>query len=240
MTSGGLLPNLGSAVFTKLQLGRHYLMRDPVPIWLLGTMMAISQEEVKDNTLTTPLAYSQYRWRLPEPLFVDAGQVLSSQFFRYGDALSGDITIQVTYAGRTVSPDQQTPRLIPIPYAAPFVTTVGNVYQQSNENHLFNPFDHPIRIQRLTGRVHIAQSMVLSPTPVTAGSNTTLLINDSWGGKMVNNNTGPTDVFDSLRAAWTVDTIMPAKGMYEIRAWNIRSSTALHVAMIGTREERAP
>ncbi len=53
----------------------------------------------------------------------------------------------------------------------------------------------------------------------------------------MNNNTGPSDVFDLLRQAWTVDTVMPPKGIYEVRAWNIGNSQKLHVGMIGVREE---
>ncbi len=237
VTSSGAQPNLGALVYTKLSLGRHFLMRDKVPIWLLGTAMAVSQEEISDNTLTTPTAYSHYRWRLPEPLYVAAGQVLSSTFFRGVDGF-GTMTGEVTYVGRTVAPNQPVPKVLAVPYVAPFITNQTS-YQQSNEAHLFNPFDIPIRIQRLTGRVTVTSAWLYSPTPVVPGSAITILMNDSWGGKMVNNNTGPSDVFDTVRAAWTVDTIMPPKGVYEIKVWNIPSiAYSVHVAMIGVREER--
>ncbi len=237
VASAGPQLNLGALVSTKLSLGRHFLMRDKVPLWLLGTAMAISQEEITDSAPTVGTAYSHYRWRLPEPLYVAAGQVLDSTFFRGVDGL-GTMTGYVSYVGRTVAPDQPVPKVLAIPYAAPFITT-QTAYQQSNEAHLFNPFDKPIRIQRMTGRVLITNLWLYSPTPVVPGSAITIQMNDSWGGKMVNNNTGPSDVFDSVRAAWTVDTIMPPKGMYEVKVWNIPSTAySVHVAMIGVREER--
>ena len=65
--------NLGALVSTRMALGQHYLMKDPVPIWLLGTTMAASQEEGNDILLATPFSFSHYRWRLPEPLYVPAG-----------------------------------------------------------------------------------------------------------------------------------------------------------------------
>jgi hypothetical protein len=54
---------------------------------------------------------------------------------------------------------------------------------------------------------------------------------------MVNNNTGPGDIFDLARSAWTVDTVMPPKGIYEVRAWDIPDFTQVHVGLIGVREE---
>ena len=225
--------NLGALVSTKMMLGQHYLMRDAAPIWLLGTTMADDQEQ----SATDP-AYSHYRWRLPEPLYVEAGQVLHPWFSRKEDGLPS-INVQVSYAGRTVAPNQPRPKLLAIPYATSWVTKLGNVYQQSNEFDLFNPFTVPLRVQRLTGRVQNANraQKVLTADP-TSTPRLSLLINDSWGGKMVNNNTGPSDVFDIARSAWTVDTVMPPKGVYEVRAWNIDPDRQqVHVGLIGVREE---
>ncbi len=235
--------NIGALVYARMQFGQKYLMRDAVPIWLLGTIISggVGEEESSPE-LDTATCYSSYRWRLPEPLYLEAGEILRSTFSRGNDGYSPFI-VQVTYVGKTVAPSQPRPRIIAVPYAASFVTTLGQTYQQSNEKHLFNPFDTPLRVQRFTGRVlnvegaGIAVSR-MALTPSTAGGYVTLLINDSWGGKMVNNNTGPSDIFDFLRAAWTVDTIMPPKGVYEIRAWNIAATAPVHVGMIGVREER--
>jgi hypothetical protein len=149
-----------------------------------------------------------------------------------------------------VSPGQPRPKVIAVPYAAPWVTTLGNTYQQSNEFDLFNPFAQALQVQRLTGRVTLFQTTsarAITPAPLFSSPgaiNITLLMNDSWGGKMVNNPTGPSDVFDILRGAWTVDTAMPPKGVYEIRAFNLTSGGTqptpfqLFVAVIGTREEK--
>ncbi len=238
--------NLGSLVFTKLMLGQHYLMRDQVPIWSLGTEMDFLVEEKTDTTLNTVFTYSAYRWRLPEPLYLDAGQVLSSAFYRGGDGF-GSINVQVAYRGRTVAPNQPRPKIIPIPYAAPFVTATGGVggsgYEQSNEFDLFNPFDKDLRVQRVTGRVlsftsNTTAAAVKALTQEPYGDGINILIDDSWGGKIVNNQTGPSDVFDSARAAWTVDTILPAKGQYNVRVMNMSAAQQLHLAVIGSREER--
>jgi len=237
--------NLGALVSVKMQLGQRYLTRDSVPVWLFGTRLSWLDEQHTSALLATPQSFSRYRWRLPEPLYVEAGQVLSSVFSRGADVLSS-INVQVTYVGRTVSPDQPRPRVVAIPYVAPFVSTAGLTYEQSNEFDLLNPFDIPLRIQRLTGRVlqqtEVTTNVykiieVLSLTPAVAGGGVTILMNDSWGGKMVNDRTGPSDIFDCLRAAWTVDTMMPPKGIYEARIWNMDTSQRVHIAMIGTREE---
>lgn len=248
----GQPPNLGALVYVKLQLGQHYLMRDYVPIWLLGTKMDSNEEENLDDSLATANNYSHYRWKLPEPLYVEAGQVLQCTFSRAVPTLTGmpatvdaDITAQVTYAGRVVGPNTPRPGVLAVPYVAPFVTTWGQVYQQSNEYHLFNALGKTLRIQRMTGRVLqsiaggegnvINEIQVL--TPVTAGAVLTVQINDSWGGKIVNDRTGPADIWDAPRGAWTFDTVMPEKGQYELRVWNIPADQQLHVAMVGVREE---
>lgn len=239
--------NLGALVYVKLQLGQHYLMRDFVPIWLLGTLMTLEEEQGVDAYAATPVLVSHYRWHLPEPLYVEAGQTLVPVFSSVPNAFASTAAInaQVSYAGRVVPPQTKRPSKIVVPYAAPFVTTFGNTYQQSNEYNLFNPFSAPIKVQRLTGRVLFYDDFALSlgaapgytepPATLTAGA--TLLIDDSWGGKVVNNYTGVGDVFDALRAAWTVDTVMPAKGQYNVRVWNIPAHTQVHIGMIGSREE---
>lgn len=245
--SGSATVDLGALVYAKLYLGKHYLMRDPMPIWLLGTVMgSYSLEALKDTTLSTTVTYGHFRWRLPEPLYIEAGQYLSTVLNRFVDGLGGNVTVQVSYVGRTVPPSQPRPKVFPVPYAAPFLTTVnGSTYQQSNEKHLFNPFNAPLRVQRMTGRVltfvsGLIASNTLAMTPsVNNPSGTTIAVQiyDSWGGKIVNDLTGPSDVWDVLRASWTFDTILPPKGMYQVQAWNIDVGKALHVGMIGVREE---
>lgn len=234
--------NLGALVLTKMQLGQKYLMRDAVPIWLLGTSMTRLQEQGTDTGLTTTVNYSHYRWRLPEPLYLEAGQVLAPVFSRGADGFPS-INVQVSYVGRTVPPNQPRPVVIPVPYAASFVTTSA-IYEQSNEKHLFNPFDVPIRVQRFTGRVlefeaGTSADVAKKLTPAPGDAGVTIQIFDSWGGKVVPDRTGPSDVFDSSRAAWTVDTILPPKGVYEVRVWDIgAASERVHIAMIGVREEK--
>ena len=248
---GAANTNLGGQVAMTMQLGRHFVAKDYVPIWLLGTVMDRAQEEVIDNSITPNQAFSQYRWRLPEPLYVDAGQVLSASFARgipaglVDDASAFDVTLEVTYVGRTVAPSQPRPKLIAVPYVARFCTDLSNTYQQSNENHLFNMFDRSLQIQRLTGRVGggsgvLSEMQALTPNAAT-GTNSLLTVKmtDSWGGKMVNDNTGPSDIFDIIRGAWTCDTEMPAKGQYKVQAMNLDTvnGQVLHVGMVGVRAE---
>lgn len=238
---GFLNPNLGALVSTKLQLGQLYLMRDPVPIWSLATLIDVEYEQFTETTMS----YSHYRWRLPQPLYVEAGQVLRSVFSRGSDGY-GSVGVQVTYVGKTVAPNQARPGVLAVPYAAPFITPAGVTYAQSNEYHLFNPFDFDIRIQRLTGRLldvtpesgPVLANLAGSTTPNTPQTAPTILMTDSWGGKMVNNNTGIGDVFDLSRAAWTIDTVLPPKGIYQIQVWNLPTTMQAYFAMIGVREER--
>jgi len=237
------LGNPGAALFVKFQLGQHYLMRDAVPVWLLGTVMSNTQEET--NVGADSVQYSHYRWRLPEPLYVEAGQVLRAYFSRGAD-LSTAITGDLSYAGKVLPPNHTRPKRISIPYVARWVTTLGDAVDLSNEFDLFNPFNVPLRVQRLTGRVssssqsglHTQSSYsALTPAVLSSAGQPLIKMNDSWGGKMVNELTGPGDVFDILRSAWTVDTIMPPKGVYLVTASNMSAIQQVHIAVIGEREE---
>lgn len=199
--------------------------------------MGGGMEEGGDGSFSS-MSFSHYRWRLPKPLYIEAGQWLQSQFFRGNDTL-GSMNLTVSYVGRVVSPSAPRPGVISVPYAAPYQTTVGTTYGQSNEYHLFNPFDHPINIHRITGRMLDTTLFELtgSITQNPSNSGPTVQIYDSFGNKMVNDFTGIGDVFDVPRAAWTVDTELPAKSIYEVQVWNLPTTQQAHFAMIGDRDE---
>lgn len=243
--------SLGANLAMTLALGRHYIARYPVPIWLLGTVQARSIESTLE-TSTVAQWVSQYRWRLPVPLYLEPGQTLLPVFQRGipaglpDDGMTNPFTVQVTYAGRVASPKAPRPRTIHVPFVSPFVTDLSATYQETTENDLANPFDKPLRVQRLTGRVYnqtagsvAVEAQALTPPTAGLGSALTVMMEDSWGGKMVNNPTGPSDVWDIIRGAWTIDTMLPPKGQYRVKATNLNTAAFqyLHVAMIATREE---
>lgn len=244
--------SLGALVAMTLQMGRHYIARYPTPIWILGTAQDRYQEQSTDVALSTTEYLSQYRWRLPSPLYLEPGQTLLPVFQRGlpaglpDDAYDQNFTVYVTYAGRTVDPSQPKPRSIQVPYVAPFLTNNASTYQQSNEYDLLNMFDKPVRVQRMTGRVYTfltttraLETQALTPRPADIASNLYVKIEDSWGGKMVNDPTGPSDVWDIIRGAWTIDTVMPPKGQYLVKVSNLNTAAGqyLHVALIGERQE---
>lgn len=242
--------NFGSLISLKMQLGQKYLMRDAVPLWLLGTVMNPNVEIASDFRLplATLLFYysSAYRWRLPEPLYIEPDQILSPQFSRGNDIVSDPLTVQVSYVGRTVPSSHPRPKQIPIPYAASYVTTLGTVYGQSNEIHLENPFNYDLHIQRLTARAlnisnatsNITSVLATTPAPSYNGAlQMQVQVKDSWGDKICQQLTGPSDVWDIARGSWTVDSVLGANGIYEINAWNLDPTHQLHVGMIGHRME---
>jgi hypothetical protein len=257
--TGGDIPraNLGAFVYVKLSLGQMYLMRDPVPVASLASFMSIDDEEYPGESYGLGInSVSTYRWRLPQPLYIEAGQYLLPVFSRaVNDPFPNETAIIpfISYAGRTVPPQAPRPKVIAVPYVAPFVTPLNpsGRYVQSNERHLFNPFDKPLQIQRMTGRHYYyglqapgVYNFVRLYTGITPGptnthlTNVSVRLNDSWGGKMVNNFVGPSDTWDLQRMGWTVDTAMPAKGQYEAQVWNIQADSQVQLAMIGTREEK--
>lgn len=154
--------NLGDNVRARIQLGRFAMSNSFVPIWHFGSRLNL-EHTVDSSTVDLGVFrtnISHFRWRLPRPMFIPAGQSVITEFFRTPLTQSAlDATCWVSYAGRYLAPDVEIPKETCVPYVTAYllpqlrsaITSVAT--GQSGENDLYNPFSQPFHVQRAIGRL---------------------------------------------------------------------------------------
>lgn len=224
---------LTSAQFT---VGPHKLMNDFVPIYTLCPMEdGISQQATVYAT-----------WKLPKPLFLRAGDVLSPEFLNRD---SSTRNMRLLIKGRqNVGPPPQT---IDVPWVAAFrgqsLSGTTDTRENSSQADLVNPFKKVLHLERFTGAV-------IDPTTTYNGydtfTNDTALFTAyflrmiaSDGKIIVRDRTPWASVFNLSDNCWWV------KGKLGPREWvtayidellSVKTAvagTTVNIAMVGHREE---
>lgn len=250
--------NMGGSVRARFKLGRVEVSHDFVPIWNYGTLWNDENSESfgfiegllagGGSVISSRLNY--YRWILPKPLYIPAGNILQPSISRQQDGLAFPTNVWVGYGCRRLGP-HTPPAELDVPYVATFLP--GEIAEgsspntfQSSENDLVNPFLSDLKVQRFTGRVQsrTATTGVTSAIVDDAGSEVTLVMKDSYGTNIIRDFTSWNHVFDRNRRAWTFNRILKAKERYNVSLANVAtgaSPTNFYspmIAMIGTRRER--
>lgn len=241
----GLVPdfNMGGSVRCRLQLGRMAVTRDFVPIWLFGTNL--NSEYLADTTFSGALlgtSFSHFRWRLPRPLYVPAGQQLIASFSREIDGSSSTATVWIAYAGRYLPPDSKPPKEIDVPYVTTYIGVKDAEVGQSNEKDLVNPFDGPLNVQRMIGRVQLEQSggiaegagMTASPTTFQGPA---VIIKDSYGHNVIGDFAAFSEVFSLVRRGWTFHRVLEPRERYHLYYRGIPTAGTVMVSLVGWRKE---
>ncbi len=163
---------LGDAIRVSIKVGNHPMTAGFVPVCLLG--------QVENGRANTPalrsnaqVVHSTFTWHLPEPLWLPPNLPLTIQIQHLNDfavnSASADQTVDVTARG--VLDEQDTiPDVVDVPYAASFLTPVETdtsagttgvappVVAQSGQTDLFNPFDQPLNLERLTYEISVSST----------------------------------------------------------------------------------
>lgn len=234
---------MGALIKTKLAIGRATVSYDFIPIHNYGVSFQPNGfvEEAVDATFgsATRVGFSDYRWKLPKPLYVPAGMTLMSSFSRDADGFP-DATVNLAYAGRYVDGDDKRPKKIAVPFVSAWQPASGSTNAQSSEKDLVNPYDELLYTQKMIGRAWLytnANSGVsTSPTfasPLTTSSQ--IVIKDSYGNNVVRDFLGLTRVFEYNRRAWTFSRILLPRERYNATAQTITTNVRICVSLIGTR-----
>lgn len=239
----GLGVPYGALISTKLALGRMIISDKFIPIWNYGAEMLSAwsdSAQVDPNFGSTNVGFSSYRWKLPKPLYVPAGNVVTSQFARGADT-NPAARIVVSYAGRYADGERPSRNEIDVPFVAAFLPgVVANA--QSSDLDLVNPFLVPLHCQRLIGRMLVIDSNT-TPYGYTEGNflhNITAQINDSFGHNVVRDFTDLGLICDTNRRAWTFNKVLNPQERYNLQATGMRTSAVadqISVSLIGTRKE---
>lgn len=232
-----ILPNnvMGGLIAVKMELGQYPITNGYVPVWSLGRSEQWIDEDqgtvalptvVGFLTVNTPVgtalcANQNYLWRLPRPLFVPAGSVVTPTFQHRG-LFTESIDVNISYICRSL-PIGYEPKKILVPYASSFITpnfdldsiaTSGDTEQSdSTETDLINPFDTELYLQRFTGRSFVynngspEQTAEGAFTPVSAyiDAATTVRMADSHGRPIIPFYTPFRTAFAGVTRSWEMD-----------------------------------
>lgn len=154
----------GMAVGLKMDLNKILIVDGFVPINDFGNIRDSYEQSATEiavlnfnNTLIGgyPCGYS---WRLKYPLLIPAGQVLSASVFGFGQ-LQYPVTVDLAYICRPV-PNMKPPTTVKVPWVASFESkgfifeaNTASDSETSGNLELFNPFNVPLELTRLSGHV---------------------------------------------------------------------------------------
>lgn len=231
----------GALIRTKLTLGRMIISDKFIPIWNYGTELLTQyagSAQVDANFGGVNVGFSSYRWKLPKPLYVPAGNVVTSEFSRGADG-NPSALVTVSYAGRYVDADLTSRDEIDVPFVCAFLPATGVLNAQSAELDLHNPFLVPLKCQRMIGRILINDTATPPgyAEPFGAGFGQ-LQLQDSGGHNMITDFTDLALVFDVNRRAWTFTSMLPSQERYNVLLTGLSSTRTVSISLIGTRKEQ--
>jgi hypothetical protein len=239
---------LAATIGCKLSLGNIPLTADFVPLSLFGKEENIA---AADTSILPGIYQQDFVWRLQNPLYVKAGEVLSPLFLHRGFT-TYSVDCQVSYLCRTVPPDAEA--LIKkdiVPWVAnylpaPVVQAGTELTIQSGELDLVNPFDTPMHVQRFSGHLYSLGAIQVLESVATRPQETQTKVQmwDSLGHQVVREvGTRFRAVFESNYKTWEVPHDLAPHAYYIIQIATgsvdlsvIQTGVLFQIGMVGDRE----
>lgn len=164
-TASPFVTGLGLGV--KMNLGNVPVVNAFTPIGDLGTVRDSYENQNATYVSTTGTiltSQTTYGWRLKYPLFIPAGAVLNHVVRPLGQN-AFPVSVDVAYIARTWDMDQPLPSKVKVPWATSFessgfdyVTNAPAEQSLSTPLDIYNPFDAPLELARLGGRVSLLRN----------------------------------------------------------------------------------
>lgn len=254
-SGGSQIWSMGNSLRCKLSLGRMAMThtRDGggyVPIWNFGPALqtAIYTEGNVDTLFNSVVVTTgHFRWKLPKPLYVPAGQSLMPSLSRQRDGLGGTARVGIAVVGRQFGEaNHELPKTIDVPFVTYFEPPGGVGSAITTELDFSNPFLVPLNVQRFVWRPYQQSASARDDGNVVGGGLATcnLTIKDSWGNNVVRDVTDSSSVFDLFRRAWTFTRVLGPKERYVVSFSNILNASGYptlfslpNLSMVGWREE---
>lgn len=235
-----------------LKVGQHGITIQPTPLWSFGRLWNYyPNERATITTVDGNRRFSSVSWRLPAPLYLHPGSVVTallSNVIPAGLGISDfDVNVNIAYAGRMVLPGQQIPSQWPIPSVAFWEAPNAN-YASSRSTDLFNPFLKTLHVQGITARLwnpdpgSSANGDYLETLEQTPAYNATDYVQIRMKDRMdmpVTKDYMPLQQFvDPNTRMWNMRTQLESNDYYvaEVRRANL-DNYRTHLAMIGQRME---
>lgn len=250
---GGLVAAFGATIGCELMLGQHKITGSAVPVWNFGRAENLTAETKYDNNAGgDDLAFVSYSWRLPRPLYIPAGAVLTPKFSHNG-MVAAAVNTRVGYSARTIF---ARPKVLYMPWVASYKSKAFNPISaagvdNSSELDLVNPHPEVLHLQRFVGR-----ALVISAADGSTGElgsqafcsqSLSLRMTDSYGRPVVRDYTVFDQVFSALTRSWDMDNgagldpqsyylvnLKKAAATYGVG--NTNDSAQAFISMVGWRE----
>ncbi len=198
----------GGTISAELVMGGHKITNGSIPVWNFSRAENLEGEYKSDTT--DNLSFVSYSWRLPRPLFVPAGAVVTPTFSHNG-LVPAAINVRVGYSARTVF---KKPKVIYLPWVAKYASKAFNPVENagvdnSTELDLVNSNAEVLHLQRFVGRtLFIGDNGIVfgESRPASVGSQyLKMRMTDSYGRPIVRDFTTFRDVFGALTRSWEMD-----------------------------------
>lgn len=263
--SGGTYPfsawntglNYGGVISAKLFLDRTALTNGYVPLWNFGRAINTTSYSNVASTMLTD-APQVFVWHLPKPLWMSPDAILTPTVKRTNEGSIANVTVRCTVLGRAINSSDPVPKTIDVPWVASWVGATRSMgtdnTDQSEGQHLVNPFAVPLKVQRFIGRIKAttsdgtttvteAMSQGSDNNSDSAAYSQWLLVrmNDSRGRIVVRDYTPFGLLFNQVDRSWSVDALLNPREYYKVlldeKFSNITGTDKLtpHISMVGYR-----
>ena len=223
---------IGGNLRAKFQTGNRQFSKLPVPIGNYAPVFShldfgSAASGVNEAGAAVGRGYSYVRWPLPKPLWMAPGDVIQAVFEYLPLGVAGpDVTINVTYVGRTIAPGTPAPDKRQIPWVS-FFKYESNEGYKSTTDEFRNPFTYPMIVQRFTERTFrkdetasdSREEMSRGQTPATLNLSSqfvSMRLYDSLGYAIVKEFAPIGLVFDTSRHAWTFSRSLGAREQFDL------------------------
>lgn len=223
----------GGVIGCKLEMGGHPLTNGFIPVWSFVKPNSILDEILMNTGATAAGQVSVFTWNLARPLYVPPGVTVTPAFQHRG-LFQAAVNVRISYGGRSFRAKTAAPKKVNVPYASVYISKNFDANaadtDQSTELDIINPFDTPLKLQRLTGRCQFQDSnrggnlyidegyngATSGPTP--GEEMLSVRIFDSNGRPIVRNATIFRSVFSTITRSWEMDNgaVMDPESYYRV------------------------
>ncbi len=256
-TDPGVSYEVAPALRFFFNTGSYQISKTPIPSMLYSQIYGYDESTTGARiSATLQRYYSTFRWVLPKPLYMPAGDVLQCSVTRDVTLAASQVMVgaYLSYVGRACAPGEAPPPCRHIPWVAYYRHPNTSSYSTTNDEFR-NPVLKPLMIQRLVARMaytgeggaanqgligppgnYVSQGFLPTNASATYISAT---IQDSLGYLIVPTMTPIGAIIDPMRGVWTFNRALSAREQLSM-AFQTTGSTGdydAYVSMIGYREE---
>lgn len=210
-------------VQAQFWLGRHQFSAGVCPIYTLDRIYNPLTDMGRNSMLTgadgtsTEVAFPNWQWKFQKPLYVPEGAVVVPKLYN-----NSGVTVQVRLTYVCQEAPGPAPQELYIPFAANFIGAGGvggaNVFTDiSQESDLLNPFDEPVFVRRMVGRVAKDRTSDAQYSDQDlVGLGLKVRMSGSSGRAVVRDPVPFNHLFPTTHRQWLTNSVLAPRGYYVV------------------------